>query len=137
MAADPLTALGRLLDAASDGRVDALARRHGIRVLTAFGSAARGRPDARDLDLAVRFEPHARPDLLALHDDLAALTGSDDVDLLVLDRADPVAKEAGLVGVVPLYQSERGAYADLQMAAMCERMDTEHLRRAQLDLLSR
>lgn len=137
MATDPLTAVRRLQQAADDGRLEQLARRHDVRVLTVFGSAARGATTARDVDVAVRFEPGAAPDLLALHHDLAELTGSDDVDLLVLDRADPVAKERGLVGVLPLYQSEPGAYADLQMAAMCERMDTAWLRTLQLDQLAR
>ena len=63
--------------------------------------------------------------MLALLDDLSRLTGSDDVDLMVLDTAGPVAKERALVGCLALFESETGAYADAQMAAMCERMDTD------------
>jgi len=44
VAADPLTALRRLRAAADDGRLEELARRHAVRVLTAFGSAARAEP---------------------------------------------------------------------------------------------
>ena len=134
---DPGAALQRLRAAAEDGRLEQLCRRHGVRVVTAFGSAVR--PDAapRDLDLAVAFERGRDGDVLALVDDLSVLTGSDALDLLVLDRAGPVARERALVDCVPLYESEPMAYATAQVAAMGERMDTEWLRAMDLEALRR
>lgn len=126
-------ALARLVRAAQDGTLDELCVRHGVRLLGAFGSAARGEP-AQDLDLAVSFVA-SPPPVLALLDELTALTGFDRIDLLVLDDADPVARAEGLVGL-PLYEHERGAYAIAQMAALAERRDTEWLRRLELDLLA-
>lgn len=58
------------------------------------------------------------------------------LDVLVLDRAGPVARERALVGCVPLYEDRPGAYATAQMAAMTERMDTDWLRALQLDWLA-
>lgn len=128
MGTEPREALSRLRAAATDGRLDDLCRRHGVRVLTVFGSAARPDGDPRDLDVAVGFEPHSANDVLALLDDLTVLTGSDDVDLLLLDRAGPVARERALVHCVALHESEPTAFATAQVAAMGERMDTEWLR---------
>jgi predicted nucleotidyltransferase len=137
MGLDPPAALGRLRAAADDGRLDALCERHGVRVLTVFGSTGRGEPRPRDLDVAVGYERGRRADLLALLDDLVELAGTEDVDLLVLDDAGPVARERALVGCVPLYESAAGEYALAQMAAMTERMETDWLRRLDLDLLAR
>lgn len=137
MGTDPATALDRLRDAAHDGRLGVLCRRHGVRVLTVFGSAVRQGASPRDLDVAIGFERRAAADVLSLLDDLGALTGSDDVDLLVLNRAGPVARERALVDCVPLYESEPTAYAAAQMAAMGERMDTEWLRAMDLEALGR
>lgn len=137
MGTRPRAALQRLVAAAEDGRLDAVCERHRVRVLTVFGSTVRGAPEPRDLDVAVRFEPTVKGDLLALLDDLAVLTGSDDLDVLVLDRAGPVARERALVGCLPLYESEPMAYASAQTAAMGERMDSDWLRAQDLQTLRR
>ena len=137
MGTDPRTALSRLRAAAADGRLDDLCQRHGIRVLTVFGSAVRPVGEPRDLDVAVSFEPEVAGDVLAVLDVLCELTGSDDLDLMVLDRAGPVARERALVYCLPLYESQPMAYATAQVAAMGERMDTEWLRALDLETLRR
>lgn len=137
MGTDPRTGLQRLRAAASDGRLDRLSRRHGVRILTVFGSAVRPQQEPHDLDVAVGFEPGRRGDVLLLLDDLAELTCSDAIDLLVLDDAGPVARERALVGCVALYESEPMAYAIAQVAAVGERMDTDWLRALDLETLRR
>lgn len=135
MRVDPRQALGVLQAAAADGRLDALCERHAVRLLTVFGSAVRDRGEPRDLDVAVRFEPGHRSDVLAFVNDLADLTGSDDVDLLDLGRAGPVARERGLVGCLALYESTAGAYATAQMAAVGERMSSDWLLERDLETM--
>lgn len=135
MGTDPRTALARLQAAAQDGRLDDLCARHGVRVLTVFGSVVRPEATPRDLDIAVGFEPGRPGDLLALLDDLTVLTGSDDLDVMVLDRAGPVARERGLVGCLALYESEPMAYARAQVAAIGERLDTAWLRALELEAM--
>ena len=66
--------------------------------------------------------------VLVLLDDLSVLTGSDDVDLLVLDGAPPTARFAGLVGAQPLYEESPGLFARTQMAAALEFYETAWLR---------
>ncbi|MPZ87905.1 MAG: hypothetical protein GEU81_07485 [Nitriliruptorales bacterium] len=136
---DPREALARLRAAAEDGRLEPLCRRHGIRLLGAFGSATDPAwPGPRDLDIAVEFERGANGDIIALMNDLMALTRFDRIDLLDLGRAsaNPVARTSALVGGVPLYESESGTYARAQIHAIMQRMDTAWLRRLELELLA-
>lgn len=131
----PAEGLARLRAAADAGELEALCRRHRIRVLTVFGSAARDDPKARDLDVGVLLEPGTAIDYLPLIRDLELLTDAD-VDIVHLNDAAPVLRERALVGSVVLDESEPGAWATASTAAVLERMDTEWLRRMDLDLLA-
>jgi predicted nucleotidyltransferase len=123
--------LERLRAAAADGRLDEMARRYGVGLITVFGSATRAPEQARDLDVAVSVA-RGTYELLGFLEDLADLTGSDDVDLLVLDGASPTARFHGLVGAHPLYEATPGLFARTQMAAALEFYETAWLR--ELDL---
>lgn len=129
--------LARLRAAAESGELDELCERHHLRVVTVFGSAARGAPGARDLDIAVLTGSEGGLDLVALVNELVDLTGVDAVDVVHLDRAGPVLRERALVGCIPLYESSSGAYAAAQVAAVAERIETDAGRRLDLELLSR
>jgi predicted nucleotidyltransferase len=133
--ATPAEGLARLRASAETGELDALCRRHRIRVLTVFGSAARDDPAARDLDVGVLLEPKTKIDYLPLIRDLELLTEAD-VDVVHLNGAGPVLRERALVGSVVLDESEPGAWASASTAAVLERMDTEWLRRLDLELLA-
>ena len=136
MSVDPRAGLRALEDAAASGDLDAFAERHGVRVMSVFGSALLPTGEPADLDVALGFEPDAHPDVLAVLQDLVVLCGRE-VDLMDLRRAGPVAKERALVGSLPLYESEAGAFASAQMAAMTERMETDWMRRRALEELGR
>ena len=131
----PAEGLARLRAAAKSGELDVLCRRHRIRVLTVFGSASRDDPAARDLDVGVLLERNAAIDYLSVIRDLEAVTDAD-VDVVHLNAAGPVLRERALVGSVVLEESEPGAWASASTAAMLERMDTEWLRRLDLELLA-
>ncbi len=103
--------------------------------MTAFGSAAREDPNARDLDIGIMFEPGATVDWMALLGDLDALTDAD-VDVAHLNRGGPLIRERALVGSVALYESEPGALARAAELAMVERMDTDWLRRLDMELMA-
>jgi len=121
---------------ASAGELATLCDRHGVALFVVFGSALDPEADPGDLDLAVRFDTES-PDMLGLLDELSRRLGSDDIDLMVLDAAGPVARERALVGARPLHQQRAGEFANAQIAAIMERMDTEWLRRLDLELMSR
>lgn len=133
----PAQGLTRLRSAATSGDLDRVCVRHGVRVLTVFGSAARGGPGPRDLDVAVLTEPGRTLDVVGLVNDLVELSGADGLDLAHLNQAGPVLRERALVGVVALFESSAGAFADAQSAAIGERIETDAMRRLDLKLLGR
>lgn len=128
------------------GELAALGRRHGLDLMVLFGSAVRqfdrlapdpGRPwvgdepdpEPRDIDIAVRSEHGgAEPDPLALLQELYELTGSERIDLMMLHRAGPVARQRALSRGRKLFESEKGVFAEAQIAAIMEYFDTEPLR---------
>lgn len=131
----PAEGLARLRTAAENGVLDALCERHRISVLTAFGSAARGEPDARDLDLGMILAPGSRVDYPTLIGDLIDLTATN-VDVVRLDGAGALIRERALVDAVALYESRPGAHSRAATAAAVERMETAWLRRIGLHVLA-
>ena len=128
--------LDRLDAAAVDGRLSGLCRRSKIDLFVVFGSALDPEADPKDLDLAARFEAHCRPDVLSLLSELAALTGSDRIDLMVLNGAGPVAREQALVFGRLIFQADRNNFATAQIAAIMERLETDRFRRLDLELMA-
>jgi predicted nucleotidyltransferase len=110
--------------------------RHRVDLLVAFGSAvdpARS-ADAEDLDVAVVLRPGA--DRLAVTTGLMELVEYDRVDVMDLRRASQTGRVEALVRGVPLYEREDGDFAREQMAAVGVYLDTEWLRRWNLELLA-
>lgn len=132
----PLDAARRLRGAAIDGRLAALAEVHGLSLVVLFGSASRGQPDARDLDIAVGSRARTGLDVVEVICALMDLVGSDRVDLLDLDRAGPVACQHALVPGDPLYEYQPGEFARQQMRASGQRLGTEWMRRLDLALMA-
>jgi uncharacterized protein len=74
-------------------RLDEVARRHGIRLVLQFGSTITGKQHAgSDLDLAVLLSgmPSTCEAQAALFGDLQELFPGSDVDVAILNRADPL-----------------------------------------------
>ena len=132
----PAEGLARLRAAADSGVLDELCERYSIRVLTVFGSTARGEARARDLDIGVLIEPGVAFDLFMLVAELMELAGLDEVDVAHLNRGGPVIKERALVGSIALYERAPGALASAQIAAMGERVETDANRRLNLRLMA-
>lgn len=128
-------AVQRLLDVVDSGELVALCERAGVSLMVLFGSAVDTPEDASDVDLAVSFEADGG-DVLGLLDELYRFTGYEGFDILDLDRAGPVARERALVGCRLLYQAAPGTFANRQIAAIMERLDTDEFRRIDLGLLT-
>jgi len=133
----PLDALEQLSRMSETGALDGFCERHDLELMVAFGSAAnpqRLQPPG-DLDLAVRFAGDG--DLVALVNDLIDLLDLDAIDVLDLRRAGIVARAAAFKPPNrPLYERDPGAYADAQMAALTMELDTNWLRRLDLELMA-
>lgn len=126
------TALDRLVRAADDGRLGIVCAAHDVRLTSVFGSALRDVGRARDLDIAVLFGQRETLAPLRVLECLVALSGTEAIDLMVLDDASPTARFNGLVGALPLYEDEPGLWARTQMAAAGEFFDTAWMREAEL-----
>jgi predicted nucleotidyltransferase len=126
-----------LREAAAHGALAELCRRQGLDLLLVFGSVIVESEDPRDLDVAIRFAPNSGAyDTLKILDDLYRLTGSERIDLMVLNRAGPLARERALSTGEPLFQLKQGDFANAQIAAIMERLDTDRFRALDLELLS-
>lgn len=136
VAASALDAARQLRGAAVDGCLEALAEIHGLSLVVMFGSASRSQPDAHDLDVAVGSRERAGLDVLSVICALMDLVDSDQVDLLDLDRAGPVARQHALVPGEPLYEHQPGEFARQQMRASGQRLGTEWMRRLDLALMA-
>jgi predicted nucleotidyltransferase len=126
----------RLRDAATQGALVELCHGHDLDLLVVFGSVLNSGGDPRDLDVAVRFAPGEEVrDTLGLLDDLYRLTGSERIDLMVLNGAAPLARERALTTGEPLFQRRPGDFANAQIAAIMERLDTDRFRAMGLELM--
>jgi len=141
---DATAAALRLRSAELADELDKLCRRSDIRLLGLFGSAVRP-PDSasepNDLDVCVSFThtgSNRRPSpsaVLRLLAELQDLASFHEVDLVLLDGADPVLRAEALGGV-GLFEASPGAWAESQIAAIAERWDTAWLRRLDLEALA-
>ncbi len=138
MPGSPPTAFSQLVELERTGALADICRRIGIRLLVVFGSVVdpERAAGARDLDVAVLLDDQAEADLVTVTNLLVDLVHIDEVDVLDLGRAGPVAQEQALVGTAPLYEDEPGLYAAMRDRAMVRRMDTEWLRRLDLELMA-
>ncbi|MEE8600495.1 nucleotidyltransferase domain-containing protein [Euzebya tangerina] len=130
---EPREALRRLLDAERSGSLDALAHRHDLNLIVAFGSALREGP-AADLDLAVGHG--GTMNVLALLEDLYQLTGSEKIDVLDLNRAGTVPRSEALGPGRLIWERDVGAFAEAQMVTLAMLWDTQWLRDLELEQLA-
>lgn len=130
-------AVGRLIAAVVSGDLAKLCSRSEIQLLVLFGSANLTDSEPHDVDLALRFERESPRDVLALLNQLYRLTGYETFDVLDLGRARPLARERALVGGRVLHESRPGCFANEQIAAIMQRLDTDHMRQVELELMSR
>jgi predicted nucleotidyltransferase len=124
----PAEALERLRAAAENGRLEAIVQARELTLVTVFGSVVDDPANAHDIDIAVMPRSGTSLDLFGVINDFMWLTGSDDVDLMDLGRAGPVARQHALTFSEVLYESEPGKFAGAQLRAGMERMDTEWFR---------
>ena len=132
----PVQALDRLRRAATSGELGALSDRFGLDLVVVFGSTAKGAAAPKDLDIAVATRRGRRPALLELYEAFTELTGPCDIDVMVLDRADPVARYEALLGTIPLYEHTPGRYFELRMAALKQYAETAPMRDLSLKLMA-
>lgn len=131
---DAAGALGLLQAATETGEIDEVCDRLGVALLGLFGSAARGEAGPNsDLDVCVSFA--GEPAELAVIDELKRITHFEQIDLAVIDGANPVIRARAMTGI-GLYEDEAHRWATAQMAALGEYPDTAKLRALDLKALA-
>lgn len=74
--------------------------------------------------------------LAALCEAFIALTGPCDIDVMVLDRADPVARKEALLGRIPLHERTPGRFFEVRMAALKQYAETGPMRDLSLRMMA-
>src|SRR5690625_1335530 len=131
----PAQDLARLRTAVADGRLEEVCRAHGVELLVLFGSAVT-EDDPGDIDLALAWSRDQRSDLVAFVVSLMEIVG-DSIDVMDLDRAGPVARQRALTRGEVLVELNPHAFAERQMHAIREFIETEPFRRLDLELMAR
>lgn len=126
-------------DETSPPALRSLAERYGIRLLLRFGSTATGRTHSRsDQDLGVLFHGPvpATGELAELASALQELYPGGDVDLAVMNRADPLFLKKLLETATLLYGSRR-ELANLRIYAFRRHVDHRRFLRMEREFVRR
>lgn len=126
--------LAALRQAQADGSLRQLCEDHGAEVLVLFGSAIQ-RDDFHDVDVAVGFSDPAASDFLDFVNALIALIPGDHLDVMPLDRADPLARHRALTRCEVLFATTPSAFWERQIGAIGVYWDTQFMRDLELELL--
>jgi len=115
-------------------KLDAWITRYRPQLVILHGSRLTGLegPEA-DLDLAVLFKQYPS-DLGKVISDLNSAL-DEDVDLMILNHAEPIARAAAVQRGEPVYEDSPGRYANYHSYVTRQYMDTEKLRRIRRELL--
>jgi hypothetical protein len=137
VATSPHDALDQLRREAGDGTLADLCRELGIELLVAFGSAVNLAWPAppHDLDLAVLMT--GRNNILTVLHGLVLHLHFGEIDLLDLARAGDVARAEALGRGQLLYEETPDTFAERQLFAVLQTMDTQWLRTIELEVLAR
>lgn len=101
----------------------------GVRLIVTFGSRPRGthRPSS-DLDVGVQFSPGSRIGLGLLDGVRAALRAPAEIDLVVLEWADPLLLREVAVDGSPVFEDAPGAWEEFRLLAVKRYYDTAWIR---------
>lgn len=116
---------------ADDAGLRTIAARHGLGLVVVFGSVLRDGP-ASDIDVAVL--PNGRFDPIWLLADLEQAFGPADFDLVDVRRSPPLLRREVMLGL-PVFEARPGLFAEQQIAALTEFMETQWLRDLDRELL--
>lgn len=98
-----------------------------------FGSTVTGlKGPESDVDVGVLFG--RKVDVSKELSGISQKFDQDEIDLMLLDSADPVARMAACEGIM-IHEDKPGRFAEFQSLSLRQFMDTERIRRAQEELL--
>ncbi len=107
---------------------------YNIKLLYVFGSYAKNKSNKKsDLDIAILLEDGYNPTIkLNIIGELVDIFNRDDVDLVILNNANPVLKHQIIKHGIVLYEESEETKVYFEVRVLKEYMDMEHFRKTQM-----
>ncbi len=117
------------------GNMDGLIEVYGIRLIYIFGSYAKGNNNEKsDVDIAVLLNNDYNPmDKLELIGELTSVLRREDIDLVILNSANPVLRHQVIKYGKLIYMENEDVKVDFEVKVLKEYMDMEPFRKVQMD----
>lgn len=114
-----------------------LIKEYKIKLIYIFGSYAKGKNDKNsDLDIAVLLEKEYDPlDKLRLIGDLTDIFKRNDIDLVVLNEANPVLRHQVIKYGKLVYREDEDVKVNFEVRVLSVYMDMEPFRRTQMEYI--
>lgn len=114
--------------------MDRLIEAYGIRLIYIFGSYAKGNNNEKsDIDIAVLLNNDYNPmDKLELIGELTSVLRREDIDLVILNSANPVLRHQVIKYGKLIYMENEDVKVDFEVKVLKEYMDMEPFRKVQM-----
>lgn len=114
--------------------MDRLIEAYGIRLVYIFGSYAKGNNNEKsDIDIAVLLNNDYNPmDKLELIGELTSVLRREDIDLVILNSANPVLRHQVIKYGKLIYMESEDVKVDFEVKVLKEYMDMESFRKVQM-----
>jgi len=111
--------------------------KYDIKLIYVFGSYSKGTNTKNsDLDIAVLLgNGHDPMDKLALIGDLVSIFKRDDIDLVVLNSANPVLRHQVIKHGELIFEENEDVKVEFEVKTLREYMDMEYFRKVQMDVI--
>jgi len=117
--------------------LNALLEKYNIKLIYIFGSYAKGKNDKNsDLDIAVLLEKGYNPlDKLSLIGDFIDIFKRNDIDLVILNDANPVLEHQVIKYGKLVYMKDEDTKVFYEVRVLKEYMDMEYFRNTQMEYI--
>jgi len=117
--------------------LNALLEKYNIKLIYIFGSYAKGKNDKNsDLDIAVLLEKGYNPlDKLSLIGDFIDIFKRNDIDLVILNDANPVLEHQVIKYGKLVYMKDEDVKVFYEVRVLKEYMDMEYFRNTQMEYI--
>lgn len=118
--------------------INELLQKYHIKLLYVFGSYAKGNNNKNsDIDIAVLLDDNYNSmDKLNLIGDLTLIFKRDDIDLVILNTANPVLRHQIIKYGKIIYEENQDARVFFEAKVLSEYMDMEPFRRTQMEFIN-
>lgn len=119
-------------------KLDMIVSFYNIKLLYVFGSYAKNKNNKKsDLDIAVLLDSQYDPIIkLNIIGDLVEIFNREDIDLVILNNANPVLRHQIIKHGKVLYMDSEETKVNFEVKSLKEYMDMEHFRKTQMKYIN-